>query len=568
MKRLTLLLLTICCLCIAVSANSRLDSIVAGLRAEAERLEQEGIIDSAAMTRREIISVLSQAQEDSMVIAEAPRQMQWMELHNQWIYYYRAWRLMAESYYFSHKPQTALREANRMLEHAQKRNDDQGRAIAYQQIGFFYLEIDTREAIKAYRHSIDILKNQGDDRYSELNRAYGYLCEALDNEKEYAQELTACDEWQQVIADWIAHHKNKTVGNRIDRVIIELKLQKISALIGLSRLQEAKELLEEVEQQNSKQKDSYYQYMAMVRQAQIALLSGDLDKAVKLSDAYAPIMVNDDWKPARLIRAEILMKAGRSADAARLYQSLYEHLDSTFARDMRMQLDELNTIYHVDELEIKGQLQQSRFILGIIALIAASLIIFIFFRHKAAKRLEKAHIQLKDAYDQLEETTTAKERIESELRIARDIQMSMVPHEFPKRDGLDLYASMTPARAVGGDLYDYLLDDDTLYFCLGDVSGKGVPASLFMAQAIRLFRALAKQQALPNIIATRLNDELTENNDNGMFVTMFIGRVNLKTGHLLFCNAGHNPPILGGDAQHGSFIEMEANAPIGLWPGL
>ena len=85
------------------------------------------------------------------------------------------------------------------------------------------------------------------------------------------------------------------------------------------------------------------------------------------------------------------------------------------------------------------------------------------------------------------------ERIENELKIARDIQMSMVPSTVPEREGLDMYASMTPAKEVGGDLYGYVLQDDKLYFAVGDVSGKGVPASLFMAQATRLFRTLAAQ---------------------------------------------------------------------------
>ena len=114
-------------------------------------------------------------------------------------------------------------------------------------------------------------------------------------------------------------------------------------------------------------------------------------------------------------------------------------------------------------------------------------------------------------------------------------------------------------------MYDYLLLGDNLYFCVGDVSGKGVPASLLMAQAIRLFRALAKQQMMPVNIATRLNDELSENNESGMFVTMFIGLVNLTTGHLNFCNCGHNAPVIGGDADGGHFLEMAPNAPIGLW---
>ena len=171
------------------------------------------------------------------------------------------------------------------------------------------------------------------------------------------------------------------------------------------------------------------------------------------------------------------------------------------------------------------------------------------------------------AYDQLEETTIAKERIESDLRIARNIQMSMVPSTFPDRPDLDIYGSMTPAKEVGGDLYCYLIRDDApdkLYFALGDVSGKGVPASLFMAQATRLFRTLAAQQMMPAEIATHMNDALSgDDNEQGMFVTMFLGVVDLTTGHLSFCNAGHNPPILGTE-----FIDMIPNAPIGLFPGL
>ena len=172
------------------------------------------------------------------------------------------------------------------------------------------------------------------------------------------------------------------------------------------------------------------------------------------------------------------------------------------------------------------------------------------------------------AYDQLEETTAAKERIESDLRIARNIQMSMVPSTFPDREDLDLFASMTPAKEVGGDLYGFHLIGDQLYFCLGDVSGKGVPASLFMAQATRLFRTLAAQRLAPASIATQINEALSgEDNTTCMFVTMFIGLIDLTTSHLDFCNAGHNPPVLIGDGE-AEFIEMIPNAPIGMWPGL
>jgi serine phosphatase RsbU (regulator of sigma subunit) len=106
---------------------------------------------------------------------------------------------------------------------------------------------------------------------------------------------------------------------------------------------------------------------------------------------------------------------------------------------------------------------------------------------------------------------------------------------------------------------------DNLYFCVGDVSGKGVPASLFMAQATRLFRTLASQSMKPAEIATRMNGALAVDNEHGMFVTMFLGLADLSTGSLDYCNAGHNPPIILPQAE---FMEVLPNAPIGLWPDL
>ena len=171
--------------------------------------------------------------------------------------------------------------------------------------------------------------------------------------------------------------------------------------------------------------------------------------------------------------------------------------------------------------------------------------------------------------EELKDTTAQKASIESELNVANSIQMSMFPNVFPDREGLDMYASMTPAKEVGGDLYGYLLKDDNLYFCLGDVSGKGVPASLFMAQVTRLFRTLANQQLSPSDICTHMNDALSgDENPTNMFVTLFVGMVDLTSGHLSFCNAGHNPPVIGGGEHHGDFLEMKPNFPIGVLPGL
>jgi len=254
-------------------------------------------------------------------------------------------------------------------------------------------------------------------------------------------------------------------------------------------------------------------------------------------------------------------------------RQICEVLDSAILNNRRLDASELHSI-HVRDMEIveaeARSARQRQIYTGLVVIILIiAFSIYSVYRRRAEQKLHKAHEALQEAYDQLEETTTIKERMESELRIARDIQMSMVPCMFPIYPGLDMYASMMPAREVGGDLYGYMLTDHNLYFAVGDVSGKGVPASLFMAQATRLFQTLAKQGMTPAEICTRINDALSgEDNEGNMFVTMFLGLLDLETGHLSFCNAGHNPPVLGDPVNGCDFIQMHPNAPIGVLPGL
>lgn len=148
----------------------------------------------------------------------------------------------------------------------------------------------------------------------------------------------------------------------------------------------------------------------------------------------------------------------------------------------------------------------------------------------------------------LEKTTAAKNKMESELKIAHDIQQGIIPKifpPFPERDDVDLFAILDPAREVGGDLYDFFfLDDKNLAFAIGDVSGKGVPASLFMAITRTLFRAKAVAGRSVSQIVSEINQALCIDNENAMFVTFFLGIINLETGEINFCNAGHNYPYI------------------------
>jgi phosphoserine phosphatase RsbU/P len=176
--------------------------------------------------------------------------------------------------------------------------------------------------------------------------------------------------------------------------------------------------------------------------------------------------------------------------------------------------------------------------------------------------------QLQRYIENLRETTAAKEKIESELRIARDIQMSMIPHSFPPFPNLpqiDLFAQLKSAKEVGGDLYDFFVTGSSNFcFAIGDVSGKGVPASLFMAVTRTLLRSIADKETNAAAILVALNRSLALNNDSCMFVTFFLGILNLKTGQLQYANAGHNPPLLIRADGNIKTFEVKPSIPLGL----
>ena len=167
--------------------------------------------------------------------------------------------------------------------------------------------------------------------------------------------------------------------------------------------------------------------------------------------------------------------------------------------------------------------------------------------------------------EELKDTTASKAAIENELKVAHDIQMSMLPKTFPpypERSDIDIYGTLTPAKDVGGDLFDFYIRNERLFFCVGDVSGKGVPASLVMAVTRSLFRNISTHLTEPHLIVKALNAAMADGNETNMFVTLFLGVLDLQTGELQYCNAGHNSPLLiGSDVKT---LSCDPNLPIGV----
>ena len=569
-------------MCLSVQADE-LDKIRKML---ADR-EKKGNPDSVApvLAARDA-TFYNYAMSDSLLYY-APLDMDRLLSMGKWKQYYEVWMYKINTLiYYNNLKNMALREVQAMYEDAMNRNYDYGMGIAYYTMGNVYMCMGSLdESADSFNKGLDILSEISPlpTIVPELFSNYG---DVLNDQQQYAklQELTV--RWKRFLNDlfeekkYVENNKEKSLLTAAEKDILWFyyNIACVQAAIGLGHLEQADRLL-----QNARKRlhadlpfleKSWLSHLSQLRYKQ-----GRYAEAYELSNKRLAMVQPDEDKYAYIgdlvQRAEILNRLGDYEQTATLYKDLYQFIDSINRADTKNQLTEMNTIFEVNDLKMKQERAQFRLIMIIVGIIVLALVVFIVFRTIAARHLKKAHQKLQEtheelltAYDQLEETTTAKERIESDLRIARNIQMGMVPRVFPDRDDLDLYASMTPAKEVGGDLYGYLLSDDKLYFCLGDVSGKGVPASLFMAQATRLFRTLAAQQLMPDQIATQINEALSgEDNETNMFVTMFIGLLDLTSGHLDFCNAGHNPPVLLRNGKP-EFIKMVPNVPIGLMQGL
>ena len=167
----------------------------------------------------------------------------------------------------------------------------------------------------------------------------------------------------------------------------------------------------------------------------------------------------------------------------------------------------------------------------------------------------------------LRESTALRQKMESELNIANQIQQAMLPKDFLEEPDIKLYAVLNPAKEVGGDFYDFFRSGDYRYFAIGDVSGKGVPAALFMAITKSCFRLVAGLNLPLGEAMGRINDFVCNGNDMGMFVTMFMARYNIVTSELEYCNAGHNPVVMMRNGGHAEFLKAKTNVAVGVMEG-
>ena len=499
---------------------------------------------------------------DTLVMM-VPEVLDFCREHELWTDYYDTWMLLGEEYCFSGEHNEAIKVVQEIHDDATKRGNKYGLTASEFIKGLVY---DGQANHKEAAHSFEMALANYPANASpfQKNSIYVYYLTELKNLNDSVKMRTTLDEWKAYIDKC---RQDTTIPSvQFDNWLYYYHHSCYVYYMHQKKLDKAEMHVDSVVKHlNNTGWSQVTRNEVNGFRTQLALERKDYAEALRLNDQQLPLAKELDINAYSEIlgkRAAILSKLGRWKEAYQYLDRHYALVDSLRKGEALQQLNELNKRFELDELraqqereKMENERRQMYLLMAIAGIIFIAIVVFILLRLQAARRVA--------------ELKTEQERIESELRIARDIQMSMVPNTFPDREGLDMYASMAPARQVGGDLYGYVLDGDKLYFCVGDVSGKGVPASLFMAQATRLFQTLAKQGMLPAEICTRMNDALSgEDNENGMFVTLFLGVIDLKTGHLSFCNAGHNPPVIGGSSSRGDFLKMESNAPLGLWPGL
>ena len=202
----------------------------------------------------------------------------------------------------------------------------------------------------------------------------------------------------------------------------------------------------------------------------------------------------------------------------------------------------------LEDGEVFGKLRNVQLLLLFVVCVGLLLVGFIISR--TSRNMER-----------LRQTNAEKERIASELRVASQIQQKMLPNGHIMLDNVEIFGSLVPAREVGGDLFDYFIRDEKLFFCIGDVCGKGTPAAMLMASVHSLLYAFTLHESNPARVIHAVNEIASQGNEECMFFTLFLGVLDLPTGRLHYCNAGHNAPFILGDEL--MMLDCDSNLPIG-----
>ena len=396
-------------------------------------------------------------------LKEAEIQMEWFRSNDQWDNYYRTWQLKANALSAQGKMQQSLQETQRMLDDAKGHNNKLGRAMAYKQIGIIYLNMkQTEPAVEALQHYAELMKDEDND-FSSLSSIYYRMAKAYDYDKAFDRELQLTNEWLAFL-----HSKvGKVKVAEVRECWHACDLARAAAFIGLNKLDDAKLALDTAAHHARliNRTLSFHHYYKM--QARYYMAKGDAAKALLYTDSVK-MTTNERDDHIEEIRAQALMMLGQGAEAAQIYQRLYHEKDSVFGQEARQHLDELNTLFQVDELNTEQQRMRYLYIFLAVATIVLALLLLLYLGWRNAIRQKKANEQLRIANERAKVSSKMKSEfirnITHEIRTPLNIvsgftQILTQPDiELPEKEKRDIHERVTENTDRITNLVDRMLE--------------------------------------------------------------------------------------------------------------
>ena len=353
---------------------------------------QKGDTEKESEARWQKIQTLKNFSMTEKQAEEALIQMEWFRNNQQWDNYYRSWQLRSNALSAMGKLQLALQETQHMLSDAKERNNKLGHAMAYKQIGVIYLNMkQTEPAVDALQHYAELMKDEESD-ISSLSNIYYRMAKAYDYDEAYDKELQVTNDWKRFLRE--------KVGQRTDPEARECYnawyLAKAAAYIGLKQFENAQEALDSASYHAHLINTSLSLHHTYKMQARYYLARGDAANALLYTDSVR-LVTNEKDDHTSEIRAQALMMLDRGSEAAEIYQRLYHEKDSVFGRDARQHLDELNTLFQIDELKTEQQRTKFRYTLIAASSIVLALLVLLIFGRRNTIRQKKVNEQLRIA---------------------------------------------------------------------------------------------------------------------------------------------------------------------------
>ena len=518
MKRIStiLIFLTWCIVMYANHTESKglAKAALAEIDGQIAHWQRLGDIENEGLARWKKIVTLKNSSMTKELADEAEIQMTWFYGQSQWDNYYRTWQLKANALCSMGKLQLALHETQRMLDDAKKRENTLGRAMAYKQIGIIYLNMkQTEPAVDALQRYAELMKDEDDD-ISSLSNIYYRMAKAYDYDKAYDQELRVTDEWLEFL-----HKKvGKLEKPEVRECYNACYLARAAAFIGQKKLEDAKMALDTAGHHAHLVKTSLSLHHYYKMQARFFLASGDAANAVLYTDSVS-MMTKDKDDHTSEVRAQALMMLGRGDEAARIYQRLYHEKDSLFGRDARQHLDELNTLFQVDELKMEQQ--QSKFLYMVIAAssIMVALLLLLLYGWRTAIGHKKVSEELRIANEKAKASSKMKtefvRNISHEIRTPLNIlsgftQILTTPGiDLPESEKADIQERVEENTDRITKLVDRMLE-------LSDISNEAIiersdktDVKMIMEQAI--VQSGISQHTLPENADSKVKFEIISN---------------------------------------------------------